>query len=119
MRICPVCGETNEDWMDICQRCGNSLNKEDNALPFDYTKNQSNYDNYMNDYNSYNYNNNYNYNNGYDNYGYNDNYSQDVSKNDGSNSQKKPSQNTDLKLLLIVLLIILFILIIVAYTMFS
>ena len=37
MRICPVCGETNEDWMDICQRCGNSLNKEENALPYDYT----------------------------------------------------------------------------------
>ena len=50
MRVCPVCGETNEDWMDICQRCGNSLSQDkSNELPYDYTKSQSNYDNYVND----------------------------------------------------------------------
>ena len=25
MRVCSICGERNEDWMDICQRCGNSI----------------------------------------------------------------------------------------------
>jgi len=25
MRVCSFCGERNEDWMDICQRCGNSV----------------------------------------------------------------------------------------------
>lgn len=25
MRVCSFCGEKNEDWMDICQRCGNSI----------------------------------------------------------------------------------------------
>ena len=25
MRVCSTCGERNEDWMDICQRCGSSI----------------------------------------------------------------------------------------------
>ena len=25
MRVCSFCGESNEDWMNICQRCGNSI----------------------------------------------------------------------------------------------
>ena len=25
MRVCSICGEKNEDWMNICQRCGNSI----------------------------------------------------------------------------------------------
>ena len=25
MRVCSICGERNEDWMEICQRCGNSI----------------------------------------------------------------------------------------------
>ena len=25
MRVCSFCGERNEDWMEICQRCGNSI----------------------------------------------------------------------------------------------
>lgn len=25
MRVCSFCGENNEDWMNICQRCGNSI----------------------------------------------------------------------------------------------
>ncbi|MBR1385371.1 MAG: hypothetical protein IJ568_00930 [Bacilli bacterium] len=25
MRVCSRCGERNEDWMDICQRCGYSI----------------------------------------------------------------------------------------------
>ena len=25
MRVCSICGERNEDWMEICQRCGNSV----------------------------------------------------------------------------------------------
>ena len=25
MRVCSICGEKNEDWMEICQRCGNSV----------------------------------------------------------------------------------------------
>ena len=29
MRVCALCGETNEDWMNICQRCGNSINNAD------------------------------------------------------------------------------------------
>ena len=39
MRICSTCGERNEDWMEICQRCGNSVangdyeeNKDDDGL---------------------------------------------------------------------------------------
>ena len=66
MRVCPVCGETNEDWMDICQRCGNSLTvNKDDELPYDYTKSQSNYDQYINDTRGYNYNNNNNNNANY------------------------------------------------------
>lgn len=109
MRVCPVCGETNEDWMDICQRCGNSLVADNSGgLPYDYTKSQSNYDNYVNDYNSYN------------SYGYNQNdyyggYDPNYDVQPGTNSGKKPSYNTDLKLILIILLIILLILIVVAF----
>ncbi len=25
MRVCSFCGEKNEDWMELCQRCGNSI----------------------------------------------------------------------------------------------
>ncbi len=45
MRICSACGEKNEDWMDICQRCGKSIvNAEvDNT---DDTSNKFIYDDY-------------------------------------------------------------------------
>ena len=36
MRVCSTCGERNEDWMDICQRCGSSI------VNADYVANRNN-----------------------------------------------------------------------------
>lgn len=30
MKVCSFCGERNEDWMNICQKCGNSINVNKN-----------------------------------------------------------------------------------------
>ena len=57
MKVCSVCGERNEDWMDICQRCGNSIVNSTNIevedeTTYDYTSNNN--QNYENNANSYN-----------------------------------------------------------------
>ena len=99
MRVCSFCGERNEDWMEICQRCGNSIV---NA-------------NQVNDYKASSKNNN----------SYSYSYNQDDNFVDNSKVEKKEYkeykepriiQNMDLKIIIIILLIILIGLI--AYTIF-
>lgn len=100
MKVCSNCGERNEDWMDICQRCGNSIM---NANQDGSVSTHTGYDNYG--YNDGYNNDGYDYNNNnYNNYGYDNN-------NDDSGSHK-PVENIDLKIILAVLLVILIILII-------
>jgi uncharacterized membrane protein YvbJ len=89
MRVCSNCGERNEDWMDICQRCGCIIT---NANVDDSVTTHNSYENYNYDYN------NYNYDNGYD-YNYNDN----------TPKEKKVIENLDLKVILVILLIVLLI----------
>ncbi len=104
MRICSVCGERNEDWMDICQRCGSSITNAnvDNSYdtPIDYGNNYNDYrdNNYYED----NSNNNY--------------YYQESSKSSNSLPKaRKKITNLDLKIILIILIIILVCLIIYAF----
>ena len=78
MRVCSICGERNEDWMEICQRCGNSIV---NATKVEY-KAARNTPPVVNDINM------------------NTNMDQSV-------KEKKPIVNMDLKLTLAILLIIL------------
>ena len=106
MRICSTCGERNEDWMDICQRCGSSIANANVDNSYD-TSNYNNYNNYDNNYDDYN--------NGYN--GYDNNYYQDPAR--ASNSlpkAKRPIANLDLKIILVISVIILVFLII--YTFF-
>lgn len=79
MRVCSICGERNEDWMEICQRCGNSIVNATMVEKKEERKVEPVFNNT-----------NYNHNN-------------------TSNKQKesKPIENMDLKLVLIVLLVIL------------
>ncbi len=91
MKICSKCGERNEDWMNICQRCGSSIENADQdntQVTYEFEKNQ--YDVSSND--------------GQQSYGFDDNNS----------SEKNVIQNMDLKIILVILLIILGILIIIA-----
>lgn len=91
MKICSKCGERNEDWMNICQRCGSSIENADQdntQVTYEFEKNQ--YDVSSND--------------GQQSYGFDDNNS----------SEKYVIQNMDLKIILVILLIILGILIIIA-----
>lgn len=90
MRVCSICGERNEDWMDICQRCGNSIANADKVEykatrrePVPVVTNTNNTNNM--------------------------NYNQ-------SFKEKKPIENMDLKIILVVLLIILICLI--AYSVY-
>ena len=90
MKICSKCGERNEDWMNICQRCGSSIENADQdntQVTYEFEKNQ--YDVSSND--------------GQQSYGFDDNNS----------SEKNVIQNMDLKIILVILLIILGILIII------
>ena len=56
MRVCSICGERNEDWMEICQRCGNSITNADveeykaksNNKEYKYSYDQND-ENYLND----------------------------------------------------------------------
>ena len=88
MRVCSICGERNEDWMEICQRCGNSIV---NASKVEYKAARKSPPVVVNDINT------------------NTSINQTV-------KEKKPMVNMDLKLTLAVLLIILIILI--AYTIY-
>ena len=99
MRICSTCGERNEDWMDICQRCGNSIVNAEVDNSYAYNDNYSN-GNYPNDNYS-----NENYDDGYNANGY---YSGPVSGGeDRSYRTRRPIENLDLKIILTVLVIIL------------
>ncbi len=93
MRICSTCGERNEDWMDICQRCGSSImNAEvDNSYNASY--------NYNDNYSNNGYDDNYNNANGY--------YSGTVSSDPRPVRSHRPVENLDLKIILIILIIIL------------
>ena len=88
MRVCSICGERNEDWMEICQRCGNSIVNSDSIEDYPETP-QEKPKAKKKEYN----------------YSYN--------KNDDSYFDDKPKrsslivENLDLKLVIIVLLIIL------------
>lgn len=95
MRVCSICGEKNEDWMNICQRCGNSVVNADNIANEDDYKFESVKKVQQATANTYNmtYNNNI----------YETDYDDDI-------KEKKPRrlfENLDLKIILIVLLIIL------------
>ena len=89
MRICSVCGERNEDWMDICQRCGRSIenaevdNSYDTSTKFDY-----------------------------------DEYKIEEEKEEKKESKPKLFlANMDLKIILAILLLILFVLLMILFTM--
>ena len=104
MRICSICGERNEDWMDICQRCGGSITNANVDNSYDTPVDDGN--NY-NDYRGYN-----------DNYydDNNNNYYQDSSKSsDKLPKERKRITNLDLKIILVILIIILVCLIIYAF----
>ena len=78
MRVCSICGERNEDWMEICQRCGNSIVNATMVEPKVAKKIEPVYEN-MN----------------------NNQYQTQTVK------ERKPIANIDLKIILIVLLVIL------------
>ena len=101
MKVCSNCGERNEDWMDICQRCGCSIM---NANQDDTMSSNTSYENYGS-YNSYDsYDNNY-YNN--------DNaYNNDYKSTEDKSFLSKMLENFYLKIILAILLFILFVLII-------
>ncbi len=106
MRICSTCGERNEDWMDICQRCGGSITNAnvDNSYdtPVDYGNNYNDYREYDNNYYDDNNSNNY--------------YYQDSSKSSNKlPKERKKITNLDLKIILVILIIILVCLIIYAF----
>ncbi len=101
MRVCSICGARNEDWMEICERCGNSIENanqvEDYQVPEEVKKKTISYSYNQND----------------------DNYvSEKKTKKDEYKEPKEPRiiENADLKLIIIVLLVILIALI--AYTIF-
>lgn len=88
MRVCSICGERNEDWMEICQRCGNSIVnadsfevKEENNFEYETVKKPSKKE-----------------------------------KKTYNDETKKPVENLDLKIIIIILLMILIALI--AYTIY-
>ena len=90
MRICSTCGERNEDWMDICQRCGSSIMNAqvDNSYDYNYSYNNNNSNNYDENVNGY--------------------YSGPVdSGEERPSSSRRPVENLDLKIILIILVIIL------------
>ena len=88
MRICSVCGERNEDWMDICQRCGRSIvnadvdNTYDSSSSFDY-----------------------------------DEYKVEEEKEEKKEKPKLFIANLDLKIILAILLVILFVLLLILFSM--
>ena len=101
MRICSTCGERNEDWMDICQRCGSSIMNAE----VDNSYSQSYNNSYSDNYNSYD-----------DGYNPNGFYSGPVSSGNQPRNAKRTIENLDLKIILIILIIIL--LCLIAYIFF-
>lgn len=109
MRVCSICGEKNEDWMNICQRCGNSIvnaydTEDDNSYEVQnndtyYEQNSNSYEATTNqvEYNNVNYSNNY------------------IEKKE-TTKIKKPIYNLDLKIIIVILLLIFICLL--TYTIF-
>lgn len=94
MKICSKCGEHNEDWMNICQRCGSSIeNADQDNTQVTYEFEKKEYDVSNSD--------------GQQSYGFDDD-------SNNSNDGNSVTQNMDLKIVLAILLVILGLLIIVA-----
>ena len=96
MRVCSKCGERNEDWMDICQRCGHSIVNADidNNLENNYQP-SSNYISPKEEKS----------------YGFEDDEPNDSGSSGGSGLF---TQNMDLKIILVILIIILVVLLLYA-----
>ena len=113
MKVCPVCGDTNDDWMSVCQRCGHQL-MSDSELNGDY----NNYDQAPVDDYSYNSGDGYgDYNDGTDygmngDYTMNQDYTQDMMPTVDGSYAVKTNDNKDLKIVLAILLVILVIMLI-------
>ena len=111
MRVCSVCGETNEDWMSVCQRCGSNLMDNDGYDGGDYNYDQAPQDDYSYDQQN---------DGGYGDYGApQDNTPQDYMSQDmnyGAPAPVKQNNNMDLKITLAVLLVILLIMLIWAFS---
>ncbi len=110
MKVCPVCGDTNDDWMNICQRCGHQL-MSDSELNGDYNNNydQPPVDDYSYNNGEYSDNPDYAMNGGYP---ANSDYTQDMMPTVDSSYAVKSNDNKDLKIVLGVLLVILVIMLI-------
>ena len=94
MRVCSICGEKNEDWMNICQRCGNSVVNADSIANEEEKKYESVKKVQRETANTYN-------------MTYNKNiYETDFDDDKKEKKERKPFENLDLKIILIVLLII-------------
>lgn len=91
MKVCSNCGEHNEDWMDLCQRCGSVITNAN------VDESQSTH-------------------NAYESYSYDESYNNNYYDDSESSSNKKVIANMDLKIVLVILLIILLILIIYTLT---
>ena len=99
MRVCSICGEKNEDWMNICQRCGNSVVNADN-IENEEEKYESVRKMQQEPVNTYN-------------MTYNTNiYETDFDDDKKEKKERRPFENLDLKIILIVLLIVLICLIV-------
>lgn len=97
MRVCSKCGERNEDWMDICQRCGHSIVNAD-----------------VDDFSDNNYQPSSNYIKPKEekSYGFEDDEPGDSSSSGGGIGFFK--ENMDLKIILVILIIILVVLLLYA-----
>lgn len=104
MRVCSFCGENNEDWMNICQRCGNSIVnadvKQDVDVQYSYAVNNTKYSSKKNTKNESKKENKF------------------IDVDDEKTKEKRVIENLDLKLILIILLIILICLIIYTISTF-
>lgn len=101
MRVCSFCGERNEDWMEICQRCGNSIVNADSIENEEEKKSDNVTDNKVNNTYIVNYN----------------VEEKEPPKKKKEKVERAPVANLDLIIILMVLLIILICLIV--YTIFA
>lgn len=93
MKICSKCGERNEDWMNLCQRCGSSIENADQdntEVTYEFEKDKYDVSN----------------NGVQQSYGFEE-------ESSGS-TDKKAIENMDLKIVLAVLLVVLGFLIVLA-----
>lgn len=93
MKICSKCGERNEDWMNLCQRCGSSIENADQdntEVTYEFEKDKYDVSN----------------NGVQQSYGFEEESSE--------STDKKAFENMDLKIILAILLVILGFLIVLA-----